>query len=271
MAYRRSRRRTKRRRSKRRKKTPSKTLMKYLKPVRLPRVFPARASVIMKTTGAVSTKATTTNGFTTLGSLQVNSINSVFNTIDLIDAAGVSQAGTSNMESAGHDEFAKIYNAYRVNSVQVSFTWYPTVTLKRLCLVMIPTVTSTTPVTNWYQAMNHPLAIKSWARMDATQGKPTRTRWNVNVLRYIKQGFSRASTTQGKRFDFNAMGAEPESANQVHFHLYLCNADAENEVDCFITGAMTVYQHTTLQKAIDDSGAWMSTGFASENVPEFED
>lgn len=268
-------RRRKRRTRRKGKSTIKKRINKLLKFTKIPRVFPALAKTIFKTTANLKNQSTVVNGFSSMGSFNLSSLNSVLNTVDHVDDAGAIQTSVSDMESSGHDTFALIYSQYRVNKVDTHINWYGngTTIVDPICLVIIPAPTTVQPVSTWYGAMNHPLATKTWMKARSAQHRSTKTSISIDCMNFLKKTISRNATDMGAYYDYTVFGAEPTTTTSVHLHLFLCLADATVDQsvsgDTFV-GTVTFYQHVTMKKTAADNSTTLMAILAAQTLPEFE-
>lgn len=259
------------------------TKVKWIDPM-----FPTFARSSLKTTGAKQRHfVTLTDGFLLMATLKGSNLNDPFGDLDLIKLDGTVETD-STMESAGHDVFDKIYNAYRVlgstlvfkirqmqidtDHVVVATNTSATATQTykvplAIQLVIIPTTDVTLqPAKNWHEIIHHPFAYRVRVPIAGLSKSGSWTKLVVRIPNhesFLNTTFRHTATDQGQARRMITFSSGAGAGQSCDYKIFIIGDDALSDITqlCPISYEATMYQHVLFSKVgVDDSSTAIQMG-----------
>ncbi len=236
----------------RRKRTLNSRAATLLRPRWISGIFPIRAKTKLVTTANLKQEGaacTLVDGFKNLGFLSVSSIKDPMGNLDNVE--GGADVTDSTLEAGGFDRLNLIYNAFSVYKVHLSIRWQniSAVAAHRPILVAIPGLTTTTPAADWYEVMNHPLAVKSYAKDASTNHKSSTLSLSIFPREFATQMWNQVDTEMGEPYQMHAFATTPGDGQGVKIWLYILDLDSSIDANTGYLAAATLTQWVALHRA----------------------
>ncbi len=284
--------------AKRKRKSFNARAKALIRPRHVSVAFPLVGKATLKTKVGFHDVETLVNGFVNVAILTPANIDDPFGDMPVVGLDGA-QDPNSLYEAHGKDLLAIPYKTYRCYQSEIIIRWRqhqeiqssviqahditghltdtatvaaqtisPTIPTHAVTIVAVPSDELSIPCQSWAEAMNHPLAIRSYQKMSSTVSSKWQTmRIPIHHKSFMDLYHNYGETKFGEGMHRHPFGTIPlPEGEQPVVHLFFCDeaGSADSAVD--IIGTIQVIQKVLLYKATGDANGVMAI-LGNEYVP----